>query len=254
MPKIRLGKRQFWLLGIVLTLLVGVTLKTRTEMQPPTQVRDVASRTADREHHQALATDRDQRSLIQDLIYQNVSPAVVTIYTTQAVGSGCIVRSDGLVLTNRHVVQNSPEVQVKTASGDQFTGKVIDLDLQYDLALVQLSGSSLQLPTVMLAATSQLKFGEPVWAIGSPAGKSGVLTTGTFTRITQQGSLQTSAGLLSEGNSGGPLLNRQGEVIGINKGVLTDHSGLATKVEAARAFIQRNDVIYKRQSPTIPSL
>ncbi|MBL1174366.1 S1C family serine protease [Pantanalinema sp. GBBB05] len=252
MPKIRLGKWQFWLLSIGLILLLGATLKVFTMGQPSTRSSELAT-TKLAPEPQALAAGTDRQPLTTDEIYQRVNPAVVTIYTAQGVGAGSIVRSDGLVLTNRHVVQNAPEVKIKTANGESFVGKVIDLDLRYDLALLQLRGPSRHLPTVTFASTSQLKLGDLVFAIGSPAGKSGVFTTGTFTRLTQHGSLQTSAGLLSEGNSGGPLLNRHGEVIGINKGVLTDRSGLATSIEAAKALIQRHDVIYKRQNSTIQS-
>lgn len=254
LPNSRLGKGQFWLFSIGLVLIVGAILKAYTTMQLLARSQDLATTTRDQEQHQVVA-NIDRQVTITDAIYQKVNPAVVTIYTTQGVGSGSIVRSGGLILTNRHVVQTAPEVKVKIASGETFVGKVIDLDLRYDLALVQLSsGYSLHLPTVILAANSKLKLGEPVFAIGSPAGKSGVLTTGTFTQITPHGSLQTSVGLLSEGNSGGPLLNRQGEVVGINKGVLSDRSGLATSIEAAKTLIQRHDVIYKRQNSTIPSL
>lgn len=253
MPKSRLGKWQFWLLSTGLILLLGATLKVFTMVQPSTRSNELATTKLAPEPRPALAAGTARQPLTTDEIYQRVNPAVVTIYTAQGVGSGSIVRSDGLVLTNRHVVQNAPEVKIKTASGENFVGKVIDLDLRYDLALVQLRGQSLHLPIVTFASTSQLTLGDPVFAIGSPAGKSGVFTTGTFTQLTQHGSLQTSAGLLSEGNSGGPLLNRHGEVIGINKGVLTDRSGLATRIEAAKALIQRHDVIYKRQNSTIQS-
>ncbi|MGI0488712.1 S1C family serine protease [Pantanalinema rosaneae CENA516] len=254
MPKIHLEKWQFWLLSLALVLLVGVALKANTVMQQITrsgeQIPPNSEQTSS--HSTSLSQDNPPQSQTE-AIYQTVNPAVVTIYTDQVIGSGSIVRSDGLILTNRHVVQTSPEVKVKTATEQMWVGKVIDLDLRYDLALVQLQPAAHNLPIVTLADTVTLKPGDPVFAIGSPAGKSGVLTTGTFTQITQHGSLQLSAGLLKDGNSGGPLLNQQGEMIGINKGVLPDQSGLATSVAAAKALIQRHDVIYQRQTPTIPS-
>lgn len=255
MPKICLEKLQFWFLSTVLVLLVGASLKVSTAMQKIPQSGDlIPSKATQIPQHLTPTAQADRPLPMTTAIYQKANPAVVTIYTTQTVGSGSIVRSDGLILTNRHVVQTTPEVTVKTADGKSYIGKVIDLDLRYDLALVQLQEPSLHLPTVTLAATVTLKPGDPVLAIGSPAGQSGVLTIGTFTQVTEHGSLQLSAGLLSAGNSGGPLFNQHGEVIGINKGILTDQSGLATRVEAAKALIQRHDVIYKRQSPTVPSL
>jgi S1-C subfamily serine protease len=85
--------------------------------------------------------------------------------------------------------------------------------------------------------------GDRVYAIGSPGGNAGTLTRGTFTRITSEGSLQTSVGLLNPGNSGGPLLNQQGVVIGVNKGLLPDKSGLATPIAAAKNLLRRYESV-----------
>lgn len=158
-------------------------------------------------------------------------------------GSGMILRSQGLLLTNKHLTGNVAVVQVKTATGATYDGTVVDFDLRYDLALIQLKGNHSRLPAVTLANSMAVKPGDRVYAIGSPGGKAGTMTTGTFTRTTEHGSLQTSAGLLSPGNSGGPLLNAQGQVIGVNKGLLNDKTGLATPVSAAKALINRYDQI-----------
>jgi len=102
------------------------------------------------------------------------------------------------------------------------------------------------LPTVTLANTLQLRPGDRVYAIGNPGGKAGTMTTGSFLRTTEQGSLQLSSGLLSPGNSGGPLLNVDGEVVGINKGVLQDNTGLATSVVAIKELLSRYDAMRDR--------
>ncbi len=182
---------------------------------------------------------------IADDVYQRVNPAVVTVYSVKEMGSGMIIRPNGLILTNRHVVQNSSDVKVKTASGSIYEGKVVDFDLRYDLALVKLKDANLQLPSVTLAAAVDEKMGDRIFAIGSPAGKPGTMTTGTFLRTTNYGSLQTSQGLLSPGNSGGPLLNAQGEVIGVNKGLLEDKTGLATNVTAIKTLVERYELVNK---------
>jgi len=178
-------------------------------------------------------------------IYNRVNPAVVTLYSATEVAAGSILTPDGLVLTSRHPLGNFSLVQVKTAAGQQYEGKVIALDLEHDLALVQLKSRD-RLPTVQLAGQMTLQPGDPVYAIGSPQGKPGTLTSGSFQGLTRHGSLQTSPGLLQPGNSGGPLLNAAGEVVGVNKGLLKDNSGLATSITAIRALLQQHQ---RKQSP-----
>lgn len=185
----------------------------------------------------------------EDRIYQKVNSAVVTVYGARELGSGMIARTDGLVLTNKHVVENSTSPRVKTATGEVYEAEVIDFDLRYDLAIVRLKTKATAptvLPTVTLANTLQLRPGDRVYAIGSPGGKAGTMTTGSFLRTTEQGSLQLSSGLLSPGNSGGPLLNADGEVVGINKGVLQDNTGLATSVVAIKELLSRYDAMRDR--------
>jgi S1-C subfamily serine protease len=179
-------------------------------------------------------------------IYQRVNPTVVTVYTNQEMGSGIVAKPEGLVITNTHVIRNSLQVNVKTSSGQVYPGRVVDFDLRYDLALIKLDVQETRLPTVPFAKNRPIKRGDRIYALGSPAGEAGTLTTGTFTQVTEHGSLQTSPGMLSPGNSGGPLINMQGEVIGVNKGVLSDNSGLATNVQAARELIERYERVNKR--------
>lgn len=177
-------------------------------------------------------------------LYEQVKPAVVTVYGAYGLGAGMILRSPGLVLTNKHIVDNFATVKVKMSDTGLYEGKVVDFDLRYDLALIQIQQTNLQLPTVTLANAVNLTKGDRVYAIGSPGGQAGTLTQGTFTRMTEHGSLQTSSGLLQPGNSGGPLLNAQGQVIGVNKGLLPDQSGLATPVTAVQTLLQRYERIH----------
>ncbi|PZV13933.1 MAG: hypothetical protein DCF22_09755 [Leptolyngbya sp.] len=189
-----------------------------------------------------------------DAIYRKVNSAVVTVYGSKELGSGMVVRPDGLVLTNKHVVENSTSPAVKTATGEVYEAEVVDFDLRYDLAIVRLKtkANSTILPTVTLANIPQLRPSDRVYAIGSPGGQAGTITTGSFLRTTEQGSLQLSAGLLSPGNSGGPLLNADGEVVGINKGVLEDNTGLATSVIAINQLLTRYDAIRDRPNRDHP--
>ncbi|HEY9908189.1 MAG TPA: S1C family serine protease [Thermosynechococcaceae cyanobacterium] len=174
-----------------------------------------------------------------DAVYRQVNSAVVTVYAGREVGSGSFVRSTGWVLTNRHVVRETAQVTVKTADQTVYEGEVRSIDIRNDLALIQLTTAA-RFPVVPLVKSLTLQPGETVFAIGSPFGQAGTLTTGTFTRITERGSLQTSPGLLKPGNSGGPLLNDRGEMVGVNKGLLEDDSGLATSAIAVQEFLERN--------------
>lgn len=177
-------------------------------------------------------------------VYRTANPAVVTVQTARGEGSGSIVSPDGLVLTNDHVVRASGgQVRVTTASGKRYTGRVIATNRSVDLALVQLNTRD-RLPTIRLGNTKNLAVGQRVFAIGSPFGLSGTLTTGTLSRIDPRGILQTDAAI-NPGNSGGPLLNARGELIGVNTAILSPSRqggnvgiGFATSVEIARQFIQ----------------
>ncbi|MBM0741954.1 trypsin-like peptidase domain-containing protein [Phormidium sp. CLA17] len=180
-----------------------------------------------------------------DTIYQRVNPAVVTVFAGREIGSGSVVSSNGLVITNNHVVNGAvgSQVSATTSDGQRYPGQVIAIDRRSDLALIQLQTGA-QLPTVPLA-NSTPQPGETVLAIGSPYGRPGVLTTGTFSSVRSNGDLQSRV-VLRPGNSGGPLLNGLGEMVGVNKAILESAQGrntgisIATSVQVARSFIAQN--------------
>lgn len=180
-------------------------------------------------------------------VYRGASPAVVTISTGRGAGSGSIVSPEGLILTNEHVIREARggQVAVRMTNGRTYTGRVIAVDSRNDLALVRLSTSD-RFPTLSLADSSGIQVGQQVYAIGSPFGLSGTFTTGILSRIGPNGDLQTDAAL-NPGNSGGPLLNSRGELIGVNKAILSTGRtggnigiGFATSAVIARNFIQGN--------------
>jgi serine protease Do len=176
-------------------------------------------------------------------VYRAANPAVVTIRAGNSTGSGSIVTPDGIVLTNEHVIRGVNRVSVTLPNGKTYNGTVIASDNKNDLALIRLQTSD-RLPTIPLA-DAESEVGQKVFAIGSPYGLSGTLTTGIISRIGSNGDLQTDAAL-NPGNSGGPLLNSQGELIGINKAILSPNGkgnigiGFATSATVARAFIAQN--------------
>mgnify|MGYP003583944289 FL=1 len=144
-------------------------------------------------------------------------------------GSGFIVSSDGVILTNAHVVHGAKEVTVKLNDRREFRAKVLGADPKTDVAVLKIDASGL--PTVKLGQTSQLRVGDWVLAIGSPFGFENSVTAGVVSakgRSLPDDSfvpfLQTDVAI-SPGNSGGPLFNAQGEVVGINSQIYTRSSG-----------------------------
>jgi S1-C subfamily serine protease len=171
------------------------------------------------ERQQALAQSEDD---VNVRVYQAASPSVVTIESLDGSGSGSgvIVEADGLILTNAHVVDGAETVNVVLADRQEYQGRVVGYGLDgVDLAAVKIEGRNL--PTVKIA-TAPVQVGQRAFAIGNPFGQfAGTFTTGIVSRIdTEQGYIQTDAAI-NPGNSGGPLLNSQGELIGINTAIFT---------------------------------
>jgi S1-C subfamily serine protease len=162
-------------------------------------------------------------------------------------GSGFIVSPDGLILTTAHVVDQADEVTVRLTDRREFKAKVVAVDIQSDIALIQVDAT--KLPTVKLGDSSRVRVGEPVLAIGSPDRFENTVTAGIVSatsRTLQDGSsfpfFQTDIAA-NPNNSGGPLFNRAGEVVGIDVQIYADSDrspslafaipiNLATKVRA----------------------
>jgi serine protease Do len=148
---------------------------------------------------------------------------------TRGEGSGFIVGSDGVILTNAHVVADAKEVTVKLTDRREFTAKVIGQDATSDVAVLKIDARDL--PTVKIGDPAQLQVGEWVVAIGSPFGFENTVTQGIVSakgRTLPDGSyvpfLQTDVAI-NPGNSGGPLFNLDGEVVGINSQIYTRSGG-----------------------------
>jgi len=155
-------------------------------------------------------------------VYEQVSPAVVAVDTSDGSGSGSIISADGLVLTNAHVVGSDTRVTVRLADGRTFDGDVVGYARdRIDLAAIRLRGNPTNLPTVTLAPAGSVRVGQRAFAIGSPFGLQGTLTVGIVSRIDlDRGLIQTDAAI-NPGNSGGPLLNSDGQMIGVNTSIFT---------------------------------
>ena len=144
-------------------------------------------------------------------------------------GSGFIISPDGLILTNAHVVNSAQEVTVKLTDRREFKAKVLGVDKQTDIAVIRIDAKNL--PVVKLGDPSTAKVGEPVLAIGSPYGFENSATAGIISaksRSLPDGTyvpfIQTDVAV-NPGNSGGPLFNMKGEVIGINSQIYSQTGG-----------------------------
>ena len=149
-------------------------------------------------------------------------------------GSGFILSADGQIITNGHVVEDTSQVTVTLKDGRTLPGKVLGIDPVTDLAVVKVAGQSL--PTVKMGDSSNLAAGEWAIAIGNPLGLDNTVTLGIISATGRSSSdvgipdkrvryIQADAAI-NPGNSGGPLLNAQGEVIGINTAIRADGQGL----------------------------
>jgi serine protease Do len=147
----------------------------------------------------------------------------------QGVGSGFIVEPDGVILTNAHVVEGADEVRVRLSDRREFKGTVVGVDKPTDIAVVKIEAKGL--PAVRLGDPSRIRVGEWVLAIGSPFGFENTVTAGIVSatsRSLPDGTyvpfIQTDAAV-NPGNSGGPLFNMKGEVIGINSQIYSRSGG-----------------------------
>lgn len=178
-------------------------------------------------------------------IYRRASPGVVQIRREGgnpggfgfsqpgATGSGFVIDEQGRVVTNEHVVENAEQVTVVFPNGDEEEAKVVGTDRSTDIALLDLEGDRDVTP-LPLGSSEALEIGDPVVAIGSPFGLQGTLTAGIVSALDRrlrapndfsiEGAIQTDAALNS-GNSGGPLLDGEGRVVGVNSQIESGNGG-----------------------------
>lgn len=185
-------------------------------------------------------------------VYDKANPAVVYIETNKGSGSGVILESDGLILTNAHVIENAAKIQVQLSTGKKYDTELVAIGSSNctDLALLKIKPNG-QLPTIDFATVNTAQRGQRAYAIGYPRSIiPSSITQGIISNLYPEiGEIQTDASL-NPGNSGGALLNAAGELIGINTYVRTDSQSMnfALSVEAVSAFIQS----YQQQvSPTV---
>ena len=156
-------------------------------------------------------------------VYEKINPAIVLV-EAQLVdglssGTGCVINKSGIILTSSHVVEKASHIEVTTSKGEMYKAEVIHSENKNkDLALLKINPIQ-PLPTIKLGDSSIVKVGQKVLAIGNPFGFNGTLTTGIVSRIDyERNKIQTDAAI-NPGSSGGPILNANGEVIGISQSI-----------------------------------
>jgi Do/DeqQ family serine protease len=176
-------------------------------------------------------------------------------------GSGFIIRSDGYILTNEHVVRNAQNLKVTLQGGKKFDGRVIGTDPQTDLAIVKINAKNL--PTADLGDSDSLVPGQWAVAIGNPYGFHDTVTAGIISALgrsiddpNNRGYLIQTDAAINPGNSGGPLVDLSGKVIGINEAIIANAQGLGFAIPVNLAKKISKELIDKGkvQRPEAPWL
>ena len=213
----------------------------------------------------AKPTDLVGEETINVKIYSQAAPSVANIVTrnleydvfmepvpVEGAGSGFVIDPRGYIMTNYHVVQGAQAISVTLGDRSHYDAKFIGADERNDIALVKIDPKDRKLPALTMGDSDSLQVGQHVLAIGNPFGFQSTLTTGVVSALGRtvqtgqttviDGAIQTDAAI-NQGNSGGPLLNSHGEVIGINSAIYTPSGttagiGFAIPISTARQIAQ----------------
>jgi len=232
---------------------------------------------------QSAAVTEDEKNNIA--VYEKVADGVVNVtstavqmdfffnaFPTQGSGSGSIIDTAGHILTNHHVVANAQRLEVTLANESKWPAKLVGSDPDSDLAVIKIDAPREKLRVIPMGDSKSLRIGQKVLAIGNPFGFQRTLTTGVISSLGR--TIRSDSGTLMEdiiqtdaainpGNSGGPLLNSEGEIIGINTAILSPSGGsvgigFAIPVNAAKKIVPelivKGYVIYPWIGATIQSL
>src|SRR4030042_386732 len=193
----------------------------------------------------ALSITEDEKNNIA--VYEKVADGVVNVtstaiqmdfffnaFPTQGSGSGSIIDTRGHILTNHHVVANAQKLEVTLADGSKWPAKLIGSDPDSDLAVIKIDAPKEKLKVILMGDSKNLRIGQKVLSIGNHFGLERTLTTGIISSLgrtirSEVGTLiedviQTDAAI-NPGNSGGPLLNSDGEIVGINTAIISPSGG-----------------------------
>ena len=213
--------------------------------EQPTQKREVSFTSSEPLVSDEELLDAYSRAVVG--VVEKVEPAVVSIGTkrqmrsrglgSEGAGSGLIIAPDGYVLTNNHVVEDAAELEVGLTDGNMYKAEIVGTDPETDLAVVRAAANGL--PTAELGNSDTLHVGQLAIAIGNPFGFQSTVSTGVISALGRslrsktvrliENVIQTSVPL-NPGNSGGPLVDSQGRVIGINTAMINMAQGISFSV------------------------
>jgi len=209
-----------------------------------------------------------QDQLIQ--LYEQANPGVVSIRVLSeeggGLGSGFVIDDEGNIITNYHVVRDADELEIAFPSGFKTRGEIVGTDSDSDIAVIKVNAPPEELHPLPLGASNQSKVGQIVVAIGNPLGYDGTMTTGIISslgrtldslheapggRFFTAGDIIQTDTAINPGNSGGPLLNLDGEVIGVNFAIQSSSFGLdGQPVNSGIGFAVSIDIV-KRVVPEL---
>lgn len=201
-------------------------------------------------------------------VVQKVGPATVKIETLakvvidqfffqtleeqQGIGSGVVYRADGYILTNQHVVADADQIIVRLPDGRSFPAEIVGSDELSDLAVLKIDAQDL--PTANFGNSDEIRVGQQVVAIGNPLGQDNSVTTGVVSATNRdllvdpernrylENMIQTDAAI-NPGNSGGPLVDLNGQVIGINTAIIAQAQGIGFAIPATTAKLIADQII-----------
>jgi serine protease Do len=187
--------------------------------------------------------EQDLQDYLTDMLEENGS------FRENSLGSGVIIAEDGLIVTNEHVVRGADDIIVRLADRSEYRARIIGADPRTDIALLRIQPTR-RLPVAVLGDSDRLKVGQWAIAVGNPFGLESTVTVGVISAMgrTELGGdvgdafIQTDASI-NPGNSGGPLLNTQGEVIGINTAMVSTGQGIGFAIPIKQVMAIEKELI-----------
>jgi serine protease Do len=234
-----------------------LSLDIDKELQKSDRVPGSISKTDSKNVGFASGTGEEERIRL----FEKSKDKVVKIKAAGGTGSGFIISKDGLVITNKHVIKNeeaqvASKVTVVLADGTEIEANVLGVSRHQDLALIRIPNQS-RLKFLNLAKSETIKVGQTVYALGSPFGIENVFTAGVLNKIDKSQSDLYHDARLNHGNSGGPLLNSRGEVIGVNTRFINEGtSGIDPSISVALVIDRVSELItdYKGRNSNFISI